>query len=83
MFLTEKVQLVFTTSDFEQGQFFPYFVASVLGLVLIPLTYSTLRPSTGQYQYLSSTVKAPLTPDSTRKLEGSFDQEPRLPPTKI
>ncbi|TGZ84212.1 hypothetical protein EX30DRAFT_338758 [Ascodesmis nigricans] len=39
----------------EEGQFFPYFVASVLGLVLIPLTYSTLRPSS-----VPGSSKAPL-----------------------
>ncbi|TVY82310.1 Translocation protein sec63 [Lachnellula suecica] len=29
----------------EQGQFFPVFIATVVGLVTIPLTYSVLKPS--------------------------------------
>lgn len=30
----------------EQGQFFPIFIATVVGIVTIPLTYSVLKPST-------------------------------------
>ncbi|KAI9675664.1 MAG: secretory subunit [Caeruleum heppii] len=29
----------------EQGQFFPYFILTVCGLVTLPLTYSVLKPS--------------------------------------
>lgn len=29
----------------DKGQFFPYFVLTILGLVLVPLTYSTFKPS--------------------------------------
>jgi len=28
-----------------QGQFFPYFILTMLGLILAPLTYSTFAPS--------------------------------------
>lgn len=30
-----------------QGQFFPFFIVTVAGLVTIPVTYSLLRKSTG------------------------------------
>ncbi|KAL7275827.1 secretory subunit [Rhizina undulata] len=39
----------------EKGQFFPYFVLTVLGLVLVPVTYSTFAPSKQ-----SSASKTPL-----------------------
>ncbi|KAI5818681.1 Sec63 Brl domain-containing protein [Pyronema omphalodes] len=29
----------------DKGQFFPYFVATILGLILVPLSYSTFAPS--------------------------------------
>ncbi|CZR66153.1 related to translocation protein SEC63 [Phialocephala subalpina] len=30
----------------EQGQFFPFFILTVVGIVTVPLTYSVLKPST-------------------------------------
>jgi translocation protein SEC63 len=29
----------------EQGQFFPYFVLTIAGIITLPLTYSVLKPS--------------------------------------
>ena len=29
----------------SQGQFFPYFILTMLGLVLVPLSFSTFAPS--------------------------------------
>lgn len=58
----------------EQGQFFPYFITSVLGLVLIPLTYSTLRPSTGLH-IPSERYMSMLTRIRTRHIESSADQK--------
>ncbi len=29
----------------EQGQFFPYFVLTITGIITLPLTYSALKPS--------------------------------------
>ncbi|KAI5804557.1 Sec63 Brl domain-containing protein [Geopyxis carbonaria] len=43
----------------EQGQFFPYFILTILGLVLVPLTYSTFAPSKKL-----GTSKVPLITDS-------------------
>lgn len=33
----------------EEGQFFPYFLVTVAGLVTVPITYSLLRPSKGAH----------------------------------
>jgi translocation protein SEC63 len=32
-------------SNSTQGQFFPYFIITVVGIVTIPLTYNVLKPS--------------------------------------
>ena len=32
-------------ANISQGQFFPFFVLTVVGIVTIPLTYSVLKPS--------------------------------------
>lgn len=34
--------------SFIQGQFFPYFILTLTGLVTLPLTYNLLRPSKGE-----------------------------------
>jgi translocation protein SEC63 len=31
----------------EQGQFFPFFVATLAGIITVPLTYSAFKPSKG------------------------------------
>lgn len=31
-----------------QGQFFPFFILTLTGLVTLPLTYNLLRPSKGE-----------------------------------
>ena len=36
-----------------QGQFFPFFILTLTGLVTFPLTYNLLKPSKGQYRHLS------------------------------
>jgi preprotein translocase subunit Sec63 len=36
----------------SQGQFFPYFILTITGLVTLPLTYSVLKPSKGAPQSL-------------------------------
>ncbi|KAJ5089312.1 hypothetical protein N7532_007996 [Penicillium argentinense] len=33
----------------EQGQFFPFFILTLSGLVTLPLTYNLLRPSKGEF----------------------------------
>ena len=30
-----------------QGQFFPFFILTISGLITLPLTYNLLKPSTG------------------------------------
>lgn len=37
----------------EKGQFFPYFVITLAGIVTVPLTYSLLAPSKGESCILS------------------------------
>lgn len=32
-------------SNFSKGQFFPFFILTVVGIVTVPLTYSLLKPS--------------------------------------
>ena len=36
---------MFPNANGLQGQFFPFFVLTVVGIVTIPLTYSVLKPS--------------------------------------
>jgi preprotein translocase subunit Sec63 len=33
----------------EQGQFFPFFILTLTGLVTLPLTYSLLRPLDSEF----------------------------------
>ena len=40
----------------KQGQFFPYFILTVAGLVTGPLSYSLLKPSKGTHMLLRNTV---------------------------
>lgn len=34
-----------TIAQYSKGQFFPFFILTVVGIVTIPLTYSVLKPS--------------------------------------
>jgi preprotein translocase subunit Sec63 len=38
------------TNNF-QGQFFPFFILTLTGLVTLPLTYSLLKPSKGTHPH--------------------------------
>ena len=41
-----------------QGQFFPYFILTIAGLITVPLSYSLLKPSKGVYTYALAKRKA-------------------------
>lgn len=41
-----------------QGQFFPYFILTIAGLITVPLSYSLLKPSKGVYTYVLAKRKA-------------------------
>ena len=40
---------MFCSLRLVQGQFFPYFILTIAGLVTVPLTYSLLTPSKGKW----------------------------------
>ncbi|KAJ5682752.1 hypothetical protein N7462_005917 [Penicillium macrosclerotiorum] len=40
----------------EQGQFFPFFILTLSGLVTLPLTYNLLRPSKGETLQITSVL---------------------------
>ncbi|KAF2231001.1 hypothetical protein EV356DRAFT_491092 [Viridothelium virens] len=60
----------------EQGQFFPYFVLVITGLVTLPTTYSLLRPSKDP-QNTAPRIKSDFQPDHANLIEGQRRKQKR------
>ncbi|KAF8417122.1 Sec63 Brl domain-containing protein [Tirmania nivea] len=55
----------------NEGQFFPYFILTMLGLILIPLTYSTFAPSKQLKASKAVLVKTGFMPPKAELIEAS------------
>ncbi|MCJ1379486.1 secretory subunit [Xylographa soralifera] len=53
----------------EQGQFFPFFILTITGLVTLPLTYSLLRPSK-ELENTAPRIKSDFKPEDEDLIQG-------------
>ncbi|KAI4186079.1 MAG: hypothetical protein L6R41_003705 [Letrouitia leprolyta] len=53
----------------EQGQFFPYFILTISGLITIPLTYSILKP-TKELENTAPRIKSDFKPPDENIIQG-------------
>jgi preprotein translocase subunit Sec63 len=67
----------------EQGQFFPFFFVTVAGLVTLPVTYSLLKPSKGNPQFVLSNLAPNLFSIQTLKTQRRESSRPTHPNMQI
>lgn len=60
----------------EQGQFFPFFVLTVVGIVTIPLTYSVLKPSSDPGA-TAARIKSDFRPEHADLIDGQRKAQKR------
>lgn len=60
-----------------QGQFFPFFILTITGLVTLPLTYTLIRPATDDDK-LAPRIKTDYKPKDADVVEGLRRAEKRL-----
>lgn len=53
----------------EQGQFFPYFILTISGLITVPLTYSLLKP-TKELENTAPKIKSDFKPPDENLIQG-------------
>jgi translocation protein SEC63 len=59
-----------------KGQFFPFFVLTVVGIVTIPLTYSLLKPSS-DFDATAPRIKTDYRPEHADLIEGQRKAQKR------
>lgn len=60
----------------DQGQFFPFFVITVVGIITIPLTYSVLKPSTDPAA-IAPRIKSNFIPEHVDLINGQRKAQKR------
>ena len=60
----------------DQGQFFPFFVITVVGIITIPLTYSVLKPSTDPAA-IAPRIKSDFIPEHVDLINGQRKAQKR------
>ncbi|KAL8943887.1 MAG: hypothetical protein Q9216_000781 [Gyalolechia sp. 2 TL-2023] len=60
----------------EQGQFFPYFILTISGLITIPLTYSLLKP-TKELENTAPRIKSDFKPPDENIIQGQRRKQRR------
>lgn len=60
----------------QQGQFFPFFILTVTGLVTLPLTYTLLRPSTDD-DNIAPRIKSDFKPKDAAIIDGLRNADKR------
>ncbi|KAI9802101.1 MAG: secretory subunit [Piccolia ochrophora] len=61
----------------EQGQFFPYFILTISGLVTLPLTYSLLNPSTEDPENTAPRISSDYKPPHADLIQGQKKKQRR------
>jgi translocation protein SEC63 len=52
----------------EQGQFFPYFILTITGLITVPLTYSAFKPSK-ELENTAPRIKSNFKPENANLID--------------
>jgi translocation protein SEC63 len=60
----------------EQGQFFPFFILTIAGLITLPLTYNLLKPSE-ELESTAPRIKANFKPDHDGIIQGQKKKQRR------
>jgi translocation protein SEC63 len=53
----------------EQGQFFPYFVLTIAGIITLPLTYSAFKPSK-ELENTAPRIRSDFKPEGSEIIDG-------------
>jgi translocation protein SEC63 len=60
----------------EQGQFFPYFILTITGMIIVPLTYATLKPKK-ELENTGSRIRSDFKPADADLIEGQKKRQKR------
>jgi translocation protein SEC63 len=60
----------------EQGQFFPYFILTITGMIIVPLTYTTLKPKK-ELENTGSRIRSAFKPADADLIEGQKKRQKR------
>jgi translocation protein SEC63 len=60
----------------EQGQFFPYFILTITGMIIVPLTYATLKPKK-ELENTGSRIRSTFKPVDADLIEGQKKRQKR------